>query len=122
MNWYALVGVVVTILIQLTSVIAAYYGLKAEIAATAAKVDLITTAERAERKLEVTILKTSVTELLAAAEQTLKDITRRVGVLEAGQDEWTKTLRDRTHELSNVVNGLVLKVDRLERPTLPPPH
>lgn len=46
----------------------------------------------------------------------VRDITRRLSSLETGQDEWTKTLRARTHELAEQVNVLGLKVDRLERP------
>lgn len=46
----------------------------------------------------------------------VRDITRRLSSLETGQDEWTKTLRARTHDLAEHVNTLGLRVDRLERP------
>jgi len=46
----------------------------------------------------------------------IRDLAHRVQTLEAGQDEWTKSLRRRTHELANQLNDVVLKVDRLERP------
>jgi hypothetical protein len=45
--------------------------------------------------------------------QTLQTSVQR---LETGADEWTKSLRHRTHELGNTVNDLMLRVDRLERP------
>jgi len=46
----------------------------------------------------------------------LRELKTSVKRLESGQDEWTKTLRERTHELVNEVNVLKIKVDRLERP------
>lgn len=46
----------------------------------------------------------------------LRELKTSVQQLETGQDEWTKTLRGRTHELANKVGVLELKVDRLERP------
>ncbi len=72
--------------------------------------------ERAERNGALTIARTECLTKIQAIEQHIKDLGFRVGTLETGQDEWTKTLRERTHELSNQVGILVLKVDRLERP------
>ncbi len=46
----------------------------------------------------------------------LRDLGTRVGRLETGQDEWTKTLRQRTHDLAEELNVVKMKVDRLERP------
>lgn len=46
----------------------------------------------------------------------IRDLSGRVKALETGQDEWTKTLRARTHDLAEKLNVLELKVDRLERP------
>lgn len=46
----------------------------------------------------------------------IRELRASVQRLETGQDEWTKTLRQRTHDLSDEVNVLKLKVDRLERP------
>lgn len=46
----------------------------------------------------------------------LQTLQTSVTRLETGADEWTKALRERTHDLSNKVNDLVLRVDRLERP------
>lgn len=45
--------------------------------------------------------------------QALQASVRR---LENGADEWTKSLRERTHSIGNTLNDLVLRVDRLERP------
>lgn len=47
----------------------------------------------------------------------IRELRDRVGRLESGQDEWTKTLRARTHELAECLNKLLLKVDRVERST-----
>lgn len=49
----------------------------------------------------------------------IRDLGTRVGKLETGQDEWTQTLRARTHELAEKLQVVQLKVDRLERPTKP---
>lgn len=46
----------------------------------------------------------------------LRELRASVLRLETGQDEWTKALRKRTHDLGDDVNVLKLKVDRLERP------
>lgn len=46
----------------------------------------------------------------------IRDLQGRVSRLEAGADEWTKTLRERTHAHSTLLNKLTLQVDRLERP------
>lgn len=46
----------------------------------------------------------------------LRELQGRIGRLEAGADEWTKALRERTHEHSNQINELMLEIDRLKRP------
>jgi hypothetical protein len=63
-----------------------------------ANVDLLMTAFKGEIKSDI------------------RDLTGRISALETGQDEWTKTLRARTHDLAEKLNEMVLKVDRLERP------
>jgi hypothetical protein len=104
-------------LLQLVAVIGAYYGLKADNAALGARLELAMAFERADRKGEHVTLKDAVMSTIASVESSLKEVTRRIGSLETGQDEWTKTLRARTHDLANQVNALALKVDRLERPS-----
>ena len=115
-NWQ-IVSFVVVAIINLVTLVGAYYGLKADNAALSAKLDVSLVSERAARTLENLNLKSLVMEMLKAVEASIKDMGARVTTLETGQDEWTKTLRERTHELSQHVNELVLKVDRLERPT-----
>lgn len=116
MNWQGMIGLAIVVIVNLVALVSAYYGLKADNAATAAHLDLSLTTERADRKMEVINLKSTVIDLVNIAELSIKDLARRVTTLEAGQDEWTKSLRERTHELANQVSDLVLKVDRLERP------
>lgn len=41
----------------------------------------------------------------------VRELQSRVGRLESGQDEWTKTLRQRTHDLATEVNALRLAVE-----------
>jgi uncharacterized protein YicC (UPF0701 family) len=114
-NWQ-IVSFIVVAIINLVTLVGAYYGLKADNAALAAELRVSLVSERAARSLENLNLKTLLLEMLKSVEQNVREVGQRVGTLEAGQDEWTKTLRDRTHELSKQVNELVIKVDRLERP------
>jgi hypothetical protein len=116
MNWQAILSFVITGVINLTALVSAYYGLKADNATLAAKLDVALVTERAARGLENATLKATVLDLLRGVEQNIKELGLRIATLETGQDEWTKSLRERTHELSEQVNTLVLKVDRLERP------
>lgn len=46
----------------------------------------------------------------------MRDMQGRIARLETGSDEWTKALRERTHEHANEINAMKLKIDRLERP------
>lgn len=52
----------------------------------------------------------------------IRELRNSVSQIQSGQDEWTQTLRKRTHDLTNEVNTLKLKVDRLERPGHYPPR
>ena len=114
-NWQ-IVSFIVVAVINLVTLVGAYYGLKADNASLAAKLDVSLVSERAARSLENLNLKSLLMEMLKGVEANVKDIGIRVSTLETGQDEWTKTLRERTHEIGNHVNDLILKVDRLERP------
>lgn len=46
----------------------------------------------------------------------LRDVMSRLARLETGADEWTKALRERTHDHANQLNALTLEIDRLKRP------
>ena len=46
----------------------------------------------------------------------LRELQSRLMRLENGQDEWTKALRERTHEHATMLTAMSLKIDRLERP------
>lgn len=106
---------------------AAYYGLKADNASL--KSDLEADNAKLESNMKLAFLtvradmivadsnvKDSILAVVSRIESGVTDLTHRVGTLESGQDEWTKSLRSRTHELADKVNVLMLKVDRLERP------
>jgi hypothetical protein len=45
----------------------------------------------------------------------VRDLQTRVNRLEAGQDEWTKELRKRTHDLGDAVNKQGYEIDSLRR-------
>lgn len=47
----------------------------------------------------------------------IRDLQGRLTRLEMGSDEWTKALRERTHEHANEINAMKMKIDRLERPS-----
>lgn len=114
-DWTISFGTVLLGLGQLVILVGAYYGLKADNQNLASALALQMLTEKTERISAAVQLKADFMQLLAAMDVAVKDLTHRVGTLEAGQDEWTKALRKRTHELANDINKLVLKVDRLER-------
>lgn len=89
-----------------------YYGLKADNATLASKLDTAMLQERLDRQSENNTLH----GLCSKLESNIRELSSRVGTLENGQDEWTQSLRKRTHEIADQVQILVLKVDRLERP------
>ena len=100
---------------QILAVAAAYYGLKADNAKLAADLSIAMLTEKGERISSVTGVKNDLTSMLGKLESYVSDLTHRVTTLESGQDEWTKSLRQRTHDLSTDVQNLVLKVALLER-------
>ena len=120
MNWSDVgnPSVVIAAAVQLIALVGAYYGLKADNSKLAADVAISMLTERADRAAADSSIKADLIGLIATAERYVEDLSHRVQKLEAGQDEWTKTLRDRTHELANKLQDLALKVDRLERPRI----
>ena len=44
----------------------------------------------------------------------IRELRNRLTKLESGQDEWTRALRQRTHDLADGMQTMVLKIDRLE--------
>ena len=119
-TWLSVWPLVAFGIVQLVAIVSLYYGLKADITALASNLALSALTERTQRQAEHGTLKEQVMGLVAKLEAEVKELVRRVATLETGQDEWTRTLRERTHDLSNHVNSLVLKVDRLERPAHDP--
>lgn len=115
MEWNA-IGVVLMGVVQMAALIRAYYGLKADNAELASKIALALLTEQSDRTRDNVTLKESVMTAIWTVESIVKDLTHRVTALESGQDDWTKSLRTRTHELANQMNSLALKIDRLERP------
>lgn len=114
-DWTISVGSLVVVIVQLVAMVGAYYGLKADIAALASNLALAVITEKTSRQSSVDGLKFDLMQLIAASEGAIKELSHRIGTLESGQDEWTKALRKRTHDLADQMNLLVLKVDRIER-------
>lgn len=117
MGWQLDINTAIVIAVNLLALSGAYFGLKADNAKLGSDLALQMSEERSQRAASQSMLRSDLMGVITTIDTCVKDLTRRVGTLEAGQDEWTKTLRDRTHELSNHLQALVLKVDRLERPT-----
>lgn len=97
-------------IVQLLALCGAYYGLKADNRELAAQLAISMLTERGERAAGQAQLKADFITLSG-------DVTHRLSTLENGQDEWTKALRQRTHDLASDVQKLTLDVDRLRRPT-----
>lgn len=115
-DWHVPLGTILIFLANVVTVVGLYYGLKADNAALKADLALAILGVRADMKTDDSAVKTEVTTLVTKVEKAVTELAHRVNTLETGQDEWTKTLRQRTHDLSEQLNILVLKVDRLERP------
>lgn len=115
-DWQSLVSIVVLGAAQLLGLAGAYYGLKADNAKLASDLSLAILTEKSARESSVSANKNELIGMLGKLEGYVADLTHRVTTLESGQDEWTKALRQRTHELASDLQTLVLKVDRLERP------
>lgn len=109
---WPLIGFAVT---QIVTVFSAYYGLKAAIAQIAHEFQIAMVQEKADRTRLISAEKSEMLQVCAKIETYVNDLTHRVTTLETGQDGWTKDLRQRTHDLSNEVQTLVMKVAILER-------
>lgn len=99
---------------------ASYHKLNAALDASHAKLSselaLAMLTERGERTAGQSNVKNDLMLLISTTDAAVRDMSQRVTKLEGGQDEWTKSLRERTHELAEHMQVLALKVDRLERP------
>lgn len=118
---------VILIITNIVLMVSAYWGLKSDNATLkiqvksdinemGAQLSLALLTAQNKWSNEHLSLKEQVMGAVNNANSLIHDLTHRINTLEGGQDEWTKALRDRTHALSNEVQALVLKVDRLERP------
>lgn len=92
-----------------------YFGLKADNAKTRADFAIAILTERTSRESGHLTLKADLMDLIHAVEREVKDLTLRINRIETGSDEWTKALRQRTHDLGNDLHKLVLKVALLEQ-------
>lgn len=115
--------------VNLIAIVAQFYGLKADNRETAANAEkaiaklsseftLALLTERSERVNSQATVKSDIEKLITVIEADVKEIEHRVTTIESGQSEWTKALRERTHELANKMQDLVLEIDRLKRPTI----
>lgn len=126
-TWQLIWAMVVFGSTQLLALARLYYALKADNAKVAsdtssaidkvvAKIDIAILAEKSDRLSSHAAVKADMVATIAKVEKYVDDLTHRVTTLESGQDEWTKSLRNRTHQIASELQVLVLKVDRLERP------
>lgn len=96
-----------------TSVSSGLGGLRLELAlskgeAAAHVMEARTAATKAHSDLKEDTLRS-----LARVESDVQDLSSRVNALETGQSEWIKTLRERTHDLSDHFDALNLRVELL---------
>lgn len=112
---YQLIGLLVMGALQLMALAKAYYGLKSDNSKLAAEFHLAMANEKSDRLAVVAAVKAELITSINRVETYVHDLTHRVTTLESGQDEWTKSLRQRTHDLSNDVHALVVKVALLEK-------
>lgn len=115
LDWQ-MIGTVLVGVVQLVGLVGAYYGLKADNAKLASTMEVAMLREREARLSSQATDKAELIAIISKLEGYVHDLTHRVSTLESGQDEWTKSLRSRTHELADAMQVLVLRVDRLERP------
>ena len=111
---WELVGLLTAWTVNLVTLVGVYYGLKMDNAKLGSDIALSILTERTNREKGDATVKSDLGGLITAAETCISDLTHRVTRLESGRDEWTKELRDRTHDLAVKLDVVVLKVDRLE--------
>ena len=112
---YQLIGLLAMGAVQLISLVGAYYGLKGDNAKLASEFHLAMANEKSDRLAVVAAAKAELITSINRVETYVNDLTHRVTTLESGQDEWTKSLRQRTHDLANDVHKLIVKVALLEK-------
>ena len=98
------------------------YGLKADNASLGSTFALAMAHEKANSLKALSDAKADLLSSISKVEAYVNDLTHRVTTLESGQDEWTQSLRTRTHTLANDVQTLVVKVALLERIHHPKGH
>lgn len=76
---------------------------------------ILRTAASIERSIDSRFAKIELV-MNTFKEGDIRDLQGRLSRLETGSDEWTKALRERTHEHANEIQVMKLKIDRLERP------
>lgn len=111
---YRLIGIVATGVANLLALSAAYHGLKSDNRELAAEFRLSMANEKSDRLAMLAATKAELVAAINKVEGYVDDLTHRVTRLESGQDEWTKSLRERTHALANDLQTLVVKVALLE--------
>lgn len=119
-DWTISIATIVSGITTVAMLVSLYFGLKTAITAQGANLTLSMTNLRSEFTLVNITTKDDVLKQVSKVDSEVRDLSHRVSKLESGQDEWTKTLRERTHELGNQVQALIMKVDRLERPQAGP--
>lgn len=90
----AMFGLLLNFVAQLIVVLRAYWGIMSAIEAKFTEIGL---------------------RINTMLEGDIRELRGRIVKLEEGQSEWIHSLRTRTHDLSEKLQVMVLKVDRLER-------
>jgi signal transduction histidine kinase len=109
---------VVTIIAVRAVVLASQNTMKAELQRSIDEVKASHNKSVDEARAQAVAFRDSFTKLAmqinTLLEGDVRGLQARVGRLEAGQDEWTKALRQRTHDLATEVNALRLALEVLK--------
>lgn len=119
-DWTIPIGVIFLALVQIAGFVLAaariYYGMREFVTAKFNTLNLDLVTWKTQQLTDINGLKALLLADIARLASDARDANGRIERIEAGSDEWTKTIRERTHDLANQVNTLILRVDRLERP------
>ncbi len=92
------------------------------LAALKLDIALQVTDTRSAAMKDTTALKDEMLRALTKTQGDHHDVAARVQALEAGQSEWTKTLRARSHDLANHLHALETKVELIACGVVPRPR
>ena len=109
-----------TLILAVAGIIAKSQGsLKTELHVALDKLAAAHASSLGESRAQFTSINESFTKIAiqinTILEGTVRRLEDRVGRLESGQDDWTKEIRQRTHDLGNVAQRLTWEVEAMKK-------